>query len=61
MYAPVVPSKNHTRFQTKMGKVYTRLQTKTAQKPYPKVLTLTTQDCTGPQTNMPKNVGSIKT
>ena len=27
--------KNHTRFQTKMGKVYTRFQTKTAQKPYP--------------------------
>ena len=26
---------NHTRFQTKMGKVYTRLQTETAQKPYP--------------------------
>ena len=26
--------KNHTRFQTKMGKVYTRFQTKTAQKPY---------------------------
>ena len=26
---------NHTRFQTKMGKVYTRFQTKTAQKPYP--------------------------
>ena len=25
---------NHTRFQTKMGKVYTRFQTKTAQKPY---------------------------
>ena len=25
---------NHTRFQTKMGKVYTRLHTKTAQKPY---------------------------
>ena len=24
-----------TRFQTKMGKVYTRCQTKTAQKPYP--------------------------
>ena len=24
---------NHTRFQTKMGKVYTRFQTKTAQKP----------------------------
>ena len=23
---------NHTRFQTKMGKVYTRFQTKTAQK-----------------------------
>ena len=27
--------KNHTRFQTKMGKVYTRFQTKKAQKPYP--------------------------
>ena len=27
--------KNHTRFQTKMGKVYTRFQTSTAQKPYP--------------------------
>ena len=27
--------KNHTRFQTKMGKVYTRFQTKTAPKPYP--------------------------
>ena len=26
---------NHTRFQTKMGKVYTRVQTKTAQKPLP--------------------------
>ena len=26
---------NHTRFQTKMGKFYTRFQTKTAQKPYP--------------------------
>ena len=26
---------NHTRFQTKMGKVYSRFQTKTAQKPYP--------------------------
>ena len=26
---------NHTRFQTKMGKVYTRFQTKTAQKPLP--------------------------
>ena len=26
---------NHTRFQTKMGKVCTRLQTETAQKPYP--------------------------
>ena len=23
--------------------------------------TLTTRDCKGPQTNMPKNVGSIKT
>ena len=28
--------KNHTRFQTKMGKVYSPFQTKTAQKPYPK-------------------------
>ena len=27
--------KNHTRFQTKMGEVYTRFQSKTAQKPYP--------------------------
>ena len=27
--------KTHTRFQTKMGTVYTRFQTKTAQKPYP--------------------------
>ena len=26
---------NHTQFQTKTGKVYTRFQTKTAQKPYP--------------------------
>ena len=26
---------NHTRFQTKMGKVYTLFQTKIAQKPYP--------------------------
>ena len=26
---------NHTRFQTKLGKVYTRFQTKTGQKPYP--------------------------
>ena len=26
-----------------------------------KVQTLTTKDCKGPQTNMPKNVGSIKT
>ena len=26
---------NHTRFQTKMGKVYIRFQTKTAQKPLP--------------------------
>ena len=26
---------NHTWFQTKMGKVYTRFQTKMAQKPYP--------------------------
>ena len=26
---------NHTRFQTKMGKVYTRFQTNTAQKPHP--------------------------
>ena len=25
---------NHTRFQTKMGKVYTRFQIKAAQKPY---------------------------
>ena len=27
--------KTHTRFQTKMGTVYTRFQTKTGQKPYP--------------------------
>ena len=27
--------KNHTRFQTKMGKVHSRFQTKKAQKPYP--------------------------
>ena len=26
---------NRTRFQTKMGKVYTRFQTKTAKNPYP--------------------------
>ena len=26
---------NHTRFQTKMGKVFTRFQTKTARKPFP--------------------------
>jgi len=26
---------NHTQFQTKMLKIYTRFQTKTAQKPYP--------------------------
>ena len=26
---------NHTRFQTKLGKIYTRFQTKTGQKPYP--------------------------
>ena len=26
---------NHSRLQTKMGKVYTRFQTKEAQKPYP--------------------------
>ena len=25
---------NHARFQTKLGKIYTRLQTKKAQKPY---------------------------
>ena len=30
----MVPSKNHTLFQTNMGKVYTRLQTKIAQNPY---------------------------
>ena len=29
---------NHTRFQTKMGKIYTRFQTKTAQKPPAKTL-----------------------
>ena len=27
--------KNHTRFRTKMGKMYTRFQTKTTQNPYP--------------------------
>ena len=26
---------NHTRFKTKMGKIYTRFRTKTVQKPYP--------------------------
>ena len=26
---------NHTRFQTKISKFYTRFQTKTARKPYP--------------------------
>ena len=26
---------NHTRFQTKMSKIYTRFQTKTAPKPHP--------------------------
>ena len=26
---------NHTQFQTKMFKIYTRFQTQTAQKPYP--------------------------
>ena len=34
----VVPSKtipDSLRFQTKLGKVYTRFQTKTAQNPYP--------------------------
>ena len=25
------------------------------------IQTLTTRDCNGPQTNMPKNVGSVKT
>ena len=36
-YVPRLRSslENHTRFQTKMDKVYTRFQTKTAQKPYP--------------------------
>ena len=35
-YTPLRSSlKNHTRFQTKMDKVNTRFQTKTAQKPYP--------------------------
>ena len=29
--------KNRTRFQTKIGKVYTRFQTKSAQKPFPMV------------------------
>ena len=32
---PRTPLKNHTQFQTKMGKVHTRFQIKTAQKPYP--------------------------
>ena len=27
--------KNHTQFQTEMGKVYTRFQSKKAQTPYP--------------------------
>ena len=27
--------KNHTRFQTKLGKAYTRFESKTVQKPYP--------------------------
>ena len=34
-FAPIVPSKTFTRFQTKMGKVYTRFQTWTAQKTLP--------------------------
>ena len=34
----VVTIENHTRFQTKMGKVYIRFQTKTAQEPYPMAL-----------------------
>ena len=29
--------KNRTRLQTKMGKVYTRFQTKSVQKPFPMV------------------------
>ena len=29
------PLENYIRFQTKIGKAYTRFQTKTAQKPYP--------------------------
>ena len=32
---PTSSLENHTRFQTRMGKVYTRFQTKTAQEPYP--------------------------
>ena len=31
---PCISLENHIRFQTKMGKVYNRFQTKTAQKPY---------------------------
>ena len=36
-YVPRLRSslENHTRFQTKMGEVYTRFQSKTAQEPYP--------------------------
>ena len=34
VYTPPQLPENHTRFQTKMGKVYTSFQTKTAQKPY---------------------------
>ena len=34
-YTPVVPLKTIPEIQTKMGKVYTRFHTKTAQKPHP--------------------------
>ena len=34
-YTPTSFLENHTRFQTQMGKDYTRFQTKTAQEPYP--------------------------
>ena len=35
VHTPRRSLKNHTRFQTKIDKVYTRFQTKTPQKPYP--------------------------
>ena len=34
-FVNVPPITMHTQFQTKMFKIYTRFQTKTAQKPYP--------------------------